>query len=77
MRGGGWNGRPQYLRSAIRDGDPPTYRSIYVGLRLVRVGGNLRGLVSGNDRTLSLTQGYLRLLTPRALNWREITEPGM
>ena len=48
-----------------------------VGLRLVRVGGNLRGLVSGNDRTLSLTQGYLRLLTPRALNWREITEPGM
>ena len=36
VRGGGWNDRPQYLRSAIRYGDPPHYRSIYVGLRLVR-----------------------------------------
>lgn len=36
VRGGGWNDRPQYLRSAIRYGDPPGYRSIYVGLRLVR-----------------------------------------
>ena len=47
-----------------------------VGLRLVRVEGNLRGLVSGNDQSLTLTQGYLRMLSPRALNWREITEPG-
>lgn len=36
VRGGGYNDRPQYLRSAIRYGDPPGYRSIYVGLRLVR-----------------------------------------
>ena len=47
-----------------------------VGLRLVRVDGNLRGLVSGNDQSLTLTQGYLRLLSPRTMNWREITEPG-
>lgn len=51
--------------------------SASVGLRLVRVGGNLRGLVSGRDQSLTLTQNYLRMLTPRALNWREIAEPGM
>ncbi|MGE0315793.1 MAG: pilus assembly protein [Lautropia sp.] len=48
-----------------------------VGLRLVRVNGNLRGLVSGKDQSLTLTQGYLRMLTPKPLNWREITEPGL
>ena len=47
-----------------------------VGLRLVRVGGNLKGLVSGRDQSLTLTQDYLRMLTPRTMNWREITEPG-
>ena len=48
-----------------------------VGLRLVRVGGNLRGLVSGRDQSLTLTQNYLRMLTPRTLNWREVAEPGL
>lgn len=47
-----------------------------VGLRLVRVGGNLRGLVSGRDQSLTLTQDYLRMLAPRSMNWREVTEPG-
>lgn len=48
-----------------------------VGLRLVRVGGNLRGLVSGRDQSLTLTQDYLRMLTPRSMNWREVIEPGL
>ncbi len=47
-----------------------------VGLRLVRVGGNLRALITGSDQSLSLTQAYLRLLSPRTMNWREVTEPG-
>ena len=36
VRGGGWNDRPKYLRSAIRYGDPPAYRSFYVGFRVAR-----------------------------------------
>ncbi len=36
VRGGGWNDRPKYLRSAIRYGDPPDYRSNYVGFRVAR-----------------------------------------
>ncbi|MEQ1696312.1 MAG: formylglycine-generating enzyme family protein [Hyphomicrobiaceae bacterium] len=36
VRGGGWNDRPKYLRSAIRYGDPPAYRSNYVGFRVAR-----------------------------------------
>ncbi len=47
-----------------------------VGLQLVRVGGNLRALITGSDQSLSLTQAYLRLLSPRTMNWREVTEPG-
>lgn len=38
VRGGGWNDRPKYLRSAIRYGDPPAYRSFYVGLRVATSG---------------------------------------
>jgi formylglycine-generating enzyme required for sulfatase activity len=36
VRGGGWNDRPKYLRTAIRYGDPPRYRGVYVGFRLAR-----------------------------------------
>jgi formylglycine-generating enzyme required for sulfatase activity len=36
VRGGGWNDRARYLRSAIRYGDPPTYRGVYVGFRVAR-----------------------------------------
>jgi formylglycine-generating enzyme required for sulfatase activity len=36
VRGGGWSDRPQYLRSAIRYGDPPHYRGNYVGFRVAR-----------------------------------------
>jgi formylglycine-generating enzyme required for sulfatase activity len=36
VRGGGWSDRPMYLRSAIRYGDPPDYRSNYVGFRIAR-----------------------------------------
>jgi formylglycine-generating enzyme required for sulfatase activity len=36
VRGGGWNDRPRYLRSAIRYGDPPNYRGNYVGFRVAR-----------------------------------------
>ena len=46
-----------------------------VGLQLVRVGNNVRAMVTGQDGQLKLSQGYLRYLPPRALNWREITEP--
>ena len=36
VRGGGWSDRPRYLRSAIRYGDPPSYRGNYVGFRVAR-----------------------------------------
>ena len=36
VRGGGWNDRPRYLRSAIRYGDPASYRGNYVGFRVAR-----------------------------------------
>jgi formylglycine-generating enzyme required for sulfatase activity/serine/threonine protein kinase len=35
-RGGSWDVHPRYCRSAYRDGLPPAYRSIYVGLRVAR-----------------------------------------
>jgi type IV pilus assembly protein PilY1 len=47
-----------------------------VGLRLVRVGGNIRAVVTGQYGELRLTQGYVRYLNPRSMNWREVTEPG-
>ncbi len=47
-----------------------------VGLRLVRVGGNIRAVITGQFNELKLTQGYLRYLDPRSMGWREITEPG-
>ena len=46
-----------------------------VGLQLVRVDNNIRALVTGSQQSLRLTQGYLQYMTPRTLNWREITEP--
>jgi len=35
-RGGGWEHRPEVLRSARRSDDPPSYRNYGLGLRLVR-----------------------------------------
>jgi type IV pilus assembly protein PilY1 len=46
-----------------------------VGLRLVRVSGNIRAVVTGQYGELKLTQGYVRYLNPRSMNWREVTEP--
>jgi formylglycine-generating enzyme required for sulfatase activity len=36
FRGGCWALDPQYLRNAVRGGNLPTYKSQYVGLRIVR-----------------------------------------
>ena len=36
FRGGGWGYNPEYARVAFRDGFTPSFRSPYVGLRLVR-----------------------------------------
>lgn len=36
VRGGGWFGNPQYLRSANRFGDPPDGRFNYLGFRIAR-----------------------------------------
>ena len=47
-----------------------------VGLRLVRVAGNIRAVVTGQYGELKLTQGYIQYLNPRSMNWREVTEPG-
>ncbi len=46
-----------------------------VGLQLVRVGNNIRALVTGSRKSLKVTQGYLQYQRPRTLNWREITDP--
>jgi type IV pilus assembly protein PilY1 len=48
-----------------------------VGLRLVRVDGNIRAVVTGQYGELKLTQGYLRYLNPRSMNWREVTDGGL
>jgi hypothetical protein len=47
-----------------------------VGLRLARIGGTLRAVVTGQFGELKLAQGVIRTLSPRAMNWREVTEPG-
>ncbi len=47
-----------------------------VGLKLVRVSGNIRAVITGQYGELKLTQGYIRYLNPRSMNWREVTEPG-
>jgi len=36
VRGGSWGSYPQYLRSALRDGNAPTYRYSYLGFRVAR-----------------------------------------
>jgi hypothetical protein len=54
--------------------NPPTG---VVGLRLVRVDGNIRAVVTGQYGELKLTQGYLRYLNPRSMNWREVTDGGL
>ena len=51
-------------------------RASSVGMRLARVDGNVRAVVTGQLDELRLTQGYLRYLNPRALSWREVLEPG-
>jgi len=48
-----------------------------VGLRLVRVAENIRAVVTGQFGEMKLTQGYIRYLNPRSMNWREVTESGM
>ena len=60
-------------RARVQSLDPKTGA---VGLRLVRVDGNIRAVVTGQYNELRLTQGYFRYLGPRSLNWREVLEPG-
>ncbi|MBW9267390.1 MAG: SUMF1/EgtB/PvdO family nonheme iron enzyme [Candidatus Thiodiazotropha sp. (ex. Lucinisca nassula)] len=36
LRGGSWDFKPQYVRSALRSGDAPAYRNNNVGFRLAR-----------------------------------------
>ena len=48
-----------------------------VGLKLVRVDGNIRAVMSGHQGEIRLSQALLRYLNPRAMNWREITDGGM
>jgi hypothetical protein len=43
---------------------------------LVRVDDNIRAVVTGQYGELKLTQGYFRYLSPRSMNWREVTDAG-
>ena len=37
LRGGSWNSKPEYLRSAVRNANVATFRGINVGFRVVRM----------------------------------------
>src|SRR5690606_8519951 len=75
-------GQSQLYDPSTLTGDTPSRITAFdpktgaVGLRLVRVGGNIRAVITGQFNELKLTQGYLRYLDPRSMGWREITEPG-
>jgi type IV pilus assembly protein PilY1 len=70
-----------YQSGTATSSNPVRVRSVNpdtgsVGLRLARIGGTLRAVVTGQYGELKLGDGLLRLMTPTAMNWREITEPG-
>ena len=48
-----------------------------VGLRLARVSGNIRAVLTGQSGELRLSQELFRYLNPRTMNWREVTDPGL
>jgi len=77
------SGQSQLYDPATLSGSTPTRiasinpQTGVVGLRLARVDGNIRAVVTGQYGELKLTQGYLRYLNPRSMNWREVTDDGL